>query len=82
MTHHRRHDCVHDCERCDLADPALCSDWAEMTAEHHTIRYCKQCGARAWHYVERVTDGAGNVTETNEWRCPSPDCGRVWGVTR
>ncbi len=43
MTHHLRHDCVHDCHRCDYAEPGLCAEFAYMTAEHaHT---CPACGS-------------------------------------
>ena len=78
MTHHLRHDCSHSCETCDMADPALCQDFALMSAdEPETIRFCKHCNEQAWHDEHTFTDGDGNQFTTSVWACPK--CGRVFG---
>ena len=77
MTHHLRHDCVHDCHRCDYAEPELCHEFAEMTHDHHKVRYCRVCDEAAWHEETVFSDGHGNGIRTSVWMCPK--CRRVFG---
>ena len=60
-----------------MADPALCQDFALMTADHpEADRYCKRCGCAAWHDEHIFTDGEGQEFRTSVWACPQ--CGRVF----
>lgn len=77
MTHHLRHDCVHDCHRCDYAEPELCHEFAEMTHDYYLIRYCKHCERKATYRQTPWPDGYGHTVMVDEWYCPK--CRRVFG---
>jgi hypothetical protein len=90
MTHRYHRDCAHDCDECHLAEPDLCPDFAQMTADDHSVRWCKYCEVKAWHADLVIKDGEGSEQHRRYFECPrchhmwvdpaTPYNGTYWGV--
>jgi hypothetical protein len=71
MTHHIRHDCNHECDLCELADPQTCLEFALMTApDPEAVRFCKYCNIKAWHADIVIEDSEGGTIHRRYWECP------------